>query len=160
MRRGARGIVLKQSASDLLVKSIRRVYSGEIWLDNRITAEVMKAFAKVSNGGSRRDKPLLSEREKQIVSLVAQGNRNKEIGANLFISEQTVKYSAGFRDSIAIVGPIQEHQFPKYGKSVYKLDYRSENEISIACLNGAHPTSRKMVGDVMVMSCGEEAKSK
>jgi len=91
MRAGARGIVLKQSASDLLVKSIRKVYGGEIWLDNRVTAKVMKAFAKSSNGSPRRDKPLLSEREKQIVSLVAQGNRNKEIGETLFISEQTVK---------------------------------------------------------------------
>src|SRR6202140_5403723 len=50
MRLGARGIVLKQSASDLLVKSIRRVHSGEIWLDNRVTAEVIKAFAKSSDG--------------------------------------------------------------------------------------------------------------
>src|ERR1700730_8727261 len=91
MRLGARGIVLKQSASDLLVKSIRRVCSGEIWLDNRITAEVMKAFARSSEGGARRDKPLLSDRESQIMRLVAQGQRNKEIGASLFISEQTVK---------------------------------------------------------------------
>ena len=51
MRLGARGIVLKQSASDLLVKSIHRVFSGEIWLDNRMTAEVMKAFAKSSETG-------------------------------------------------------------------------------------------------------------
>jgi DNA-binding NarL/FixJ family response regulator len=91
MRLGARGIVLKQSASDLLVKSIRRVYGGEIWLDNRITAEVIKAFAKSSDGEARRDKPLLSDRESQIMRLVAQGQRNKEIGANLFITEQTVK---------------------------------------------------------------------
>jgi two-component system, NarL family, nitrate/nitrite response regulator NarL len=91
MRLGARGIVLKQSASDLLVKSIHRVYGGEIWLDNRMTAEVMKAFSKSSDGGPRRDKPLLSEREKEIVQLVAQGYRNKEIGEKLFISEQTVK---------------------------------------------------------------------
>src|SRR3984893_17006780 len=90
MRLGARGIVLKQSASDLLVKSIRRVCSGEIWLDNRITAEVMKAFARSSEGGAKRDK-LLSDRESQIMRLVAQGQRNKEIGQNLFISEQTVK---------------------------------------------------------------------
>src|ERR1700752_635768 len=76
MRLGARGIVLKQSASDLLVKSIQRVFGGEIWLDNRMTAEVMKAFAKSSDGGSRRDKPLLSDREKEIVQLVAQGFRN------------------------------------------------------------------------------------
>lgn len=91
MRLGARGIVLKQSASDLLVKSIRRVHGGEIWLDNRVTNEVMKAFAEGADGGYRRDKPLLSDREKQIVQLVAQGFRNKELGEKLFISEQTVK---------------------------------------------------------------------
>src|SRR5580693_4748798 len=39
MRLGARGVVLKQSATDLLVKSIHRVHAGEIWLDNRMTAE-------------------------------------------------------------------------------------------------------------------------
>src|SRR5450631_2155497 len=87
MRLGARGIVLKQSASDLLVKSIHRVYHGEIWLDNRVTAEVMKAFAKSSEGGVRRDKPPLSDREKEIVQLVAQGYRNQEMGERLFISK-------------------------------------------------------------------------
>jgi DNA-binding NarL/FixJ family response regulator len=91
MRLGARGIVLKQSPSELLLKSIHRVHSGEIWLDNRMTAEVLKAFAKSSDNGPRRDKPLLSDREKEIVQLVAQGCRNKEIGERLFISEQTVK---------------------------------------------------------------------
>jgi DNA-binding NarL/FixJ family response regulator len=91
MRLGARGVVLKQSATDLLVKSIHRVHAGEIWLDNRMTAEVMKAFSKSSESGPRREKPLLSDREKEIVQLVAQGFRNKEIGEKLFISEQTVK---------------------------------------------------------------------
>jgi two-component system, NarL family, nitrate/nitrite response regulator NarL len=91
MRLGARGIVLKQSASDLLVKSIHRVHSGEIWLDNRIILEVMKAFAQSSDNGPRREKPLLSYREKEVVQLVAQGYRNKEVGEKLFISEQTVK---------------------------------------------------------------------
>jgi len=91
MRLGARGVVLKQSATDLLVKSIYRVHAGEIWLDGRMTAEVMKAFAKSCDNDPRREKPLLSDREKQIVQLVAQGNRNKEIGGKLFISEQTVK---------------------------------------------------------------------
>jgi DNA-binding NarL/FixJ family response regulator len=91
MRLGARGVVLKQSATDLLIKSIRKVYGGEIWLDKRMTGEVMKAFAKSAEGGPRREKPLLSDREKEIVQLVAQGFRNREIGERLFISEQTVK---------------------------------------------------------------------
>src|SRR5712691_1558701 len=92
MRLGARGFVLKQSASDLLVNSIHRIHDGEIWVDNRVTAEVMRAFAKDSNGTPRGDKPLLSDREKQVVQLVAQGYRNREIGQELFISDQTVKH--------------------------------------------------------------------
>src|SRR5580693_9129220 len=74
---GARGVVLKQSATDLLVKSIHRVHAGEICLDNRMTAEVMKAFSKFSEAGSPREKPLVSQREKEIVQLVAQGFHNK-----------------------------------------------------------------------------------
>ncbi len=73
MRLGARGVVLKQSASDLLLKSIRKVADGEIWLDNRMTAEVIDAFKKSAEAGQRREKPLLSDREKEIVQLVAQG---------------------------------------------------------------------------------------
>jgi DNA-binding NarL/FixJ family response regulator len=88
MRLGARGFVLKQSASDLLVNSIRRIHDGEICLDSRVTAEVMGAF---SNGSPQADKPLLSNREKQVVQLVVQGYRNREIGQELFISDQTVK---------------------------------------------------------------------
>jgi DNA-binding NarL/FixJ family response regulator len=91
VRLGARGVVLKQSATDLLLKSIQKVHSGEIWLDKRMTAEVMRAFTKSAEGGPRREKPLLSDREREIVALVAQGFRNREIGEKLFISEQTVK---------------------------------------------------------------------
>ncbi|MGB6844825.1 MAG: response regulator transcription factor, partial [Candidatus Acidiferrales bacterium] len=54
MRLGARGVVLKQSASDLLLKSIRKVHDGEIWLDNRMTAEVIDAFKKSAESGQRR----------------------------------------------------------------------------------------------------------
>jgi DNA-binding NarL/FixJ family response regulator len=90
MRLGARGFVLKQSATDMLVKCIHRVHEGEIWLDNRMTAEVMKAFSTLESGRPR-EKPLLSDREMEVVQHVAQGFRNKEIGEKLFISEQTVK---------------------------------------------------------------------
>jgi DNA-binding NarL/FixJ family response regulator len=91
VRLGARGIVLKDSATDLLIKSIRTVHAGEIWLDKKKTSDVIEAFKKSSEAGPRREKPLLSDREKEIVQLVAQGFRNREIGEKLFISEQTVK---------------------------------------------------------------------
>ena len=91
MRLGARGAVLKRSASDVLVKSIRKVHGGEIWLDNRIAAEVIEAFKKSSESGQRRETPLLSDREKEVAQLVVQGFHNREIGEKLLISEQTVK---------------------------------------------------------------------
>ena len=90
MRLGARGAVLTQSAAAVLLKSIQRVHAGEIWLDNRVTAEVINVFSK-SDSDPRGGKGGVSDREKQIVQLVTQGLRNKEIGVRLFISEQTVK---------------------------------------------------------------------
>ena len=92
MRLGARGVVLKESAIDLLVKSIHRVHAGEIWLDGHMTAEVINAFSASSKSSARNEKPLLSDREMEVVQLVAQGFQNKEIGKKLLISEPTVKH--------------------------------------------------------------------
>ena len=91
MRLGARGVVLKESATDLLIKSIHRVHAGEISLDSRMTTQVINAFSASSKSGAGKEKPLLSDRELEIVQLVAQGFQNKGIGEKLFISEQTVK---------------------------------------------------------------------
>lgn len=97
MKLGARGIVLKQTASELIVKSIRKVQSGEIWLDSQTTAAVMRQFASPSaepapvQTGRVRERSPLSAREREIVALVAQGYKNKEMAEKMFISEQTVK---------------------------------------------------------------------
>lgn len=90
VRRGARGIVLKQGASELLLQGIRQVHRGEMWIDQRVAADVMKAMtqpAAVTPSG----KQLLTDREQDIVRHVLQGFRNKEIADKLSISEQTVK---------------------------------------------------------------------
>lgn len=92
MKYGTSGIVLKQTATELLIKSIRKVYEGEIWLDSRTTAAVMRQFASPSDPSPReREKPALSNREREIVACVAQEFKNKEIAEKMFISEQTVK---------------------------------------------------------------------
>jgi DNA-binding NarL/FixJ family response regulator len=95
MKLGCSGIVLKQTATELLYKSIRKVYGGEIWLDSHTTAAVMRQFAAPSRvGGAERkgrERSPLSQREREIVALVAQGFKNKEIAEKIFISEQTVK---------------------------------------------------------------------
>jgi len=95
MKFGTSGIVLKQTATELLIKSIRKVYAGEIWLDSHTTAAVMRQFAAVEEAPAApspvRERPPLSQREREIVALVAQGFKNKEMAEKMFISEQTVK---------------------------------------------------------------------
>jgi DNA-binding NarL/FixJ family response regulator len=96
MKLGCSGIVLKQTAPELIVKSIRKVHGGEIWLDSHTTAAVMRQFASptdvISGAPSKgRERSPLSQREREIVSLVAQGYKNREMAEKMFISEQTVK---------------------------------------------------------------------
>jgi two-component system, NarL family, nitrate/nitrite response regulator NarL len=98
MKLGCSGIVLKQTAPDLIVKSIRKVNAGEIWLDSHTTAAVMRQFSTglegsggSNAGGKGRERSPLSTREREIVALVAQGYKNKEMAEKMFISEQTVK---------------------------------------------------------------------
>jgi DNA-binding NarL/FixJ family response regulator len=67
------------------------VHEGEIWLDKRITAEVVNAFSASLASGERSGKPLVSKREMEVVQLVAEGFQNVEIGKKLLISKQTVK---------------------------------------------------------------------
>ena len=100
MKLGTSGIVLKQTATELLIKSIRKVHAGEIWLDSHTTAAVIRQF--VANDETPmppppsavprdRERSPLSQREREIVALVAQGFKNKEMAEKMFISEQTVK---------------------------------------------------------------------
>ncbi|MEO7145640.1 MAG: response regulator transcription factor [Bryobacteraceae bacterium] len=96
MKLGCSGIVLKQTAPELIVKSIRKVHAGEIWLDSHTTAAVMRQFSTAADlaaagGGKARERSPLSAREREIVALVAQGYKNKEMAEKMFISEQTVK---------------------------------------------------------------------
>jgi DNA-binding NarL/FixJ family response regulator len=96
MKLGCSGIVLKQTAPELIVKSIRKVHAGEVWLDSNTTAAVIRQFAAGGDAtqpvaGKSRERSPLSAREREIVALVAQGYKNKEMAEKMFISEQTVK---------------------------------------------------------------------
>lgn len=99
VKQGCCGIVPKQTSNELLIKSIRKVHAGEFWMDRMTTADVIRRLAKkgtATNGpslrlGVRDQSSALSQREREIVILVAQGFKNKEMAERMFISEQTVK---------------------------------------------------------------------
>lgn len=91
MMAGARGIILKEATTGHLFKAIRKVQQGEVWLDRKTTAAVLREFTSPEKPASGGGESKLSNRELEIVGYVAQGFKNKEIAGRMFISEQTVK---------------------------------------------------------------------
>jgi DNA-binding NarL/FixJ family response regulator len=86
---GARGFLLKDSSRDDLFRAIRAVHSGESLIEPSVAARVLDRTERVSRGESTG--PPLSERELEVLRLIAVGRANKEIAADLQLSESTVK---------------------------------------------------------------------
>jgi DNA-binding NarL/FixJ family response regulator len=86
---GAAGYVLKQIRGTDLVDGIRRVASGQSLLDPAVTARVLERIRR----GPEQPVELraLTEQERRILQLVAEGLTNREIGARLYLAEKTVK---------------------------------------------------------------------
>lgn len=91
MRYGARGYVVKDCSTDLFLKCIRKVYSGEIWLNGHMTEAVLGALSGKGGNNQAPEKSELSRREMEVIQLVVQGYKNRDIANKLFISEKTVK---------------------------------------------------------------------
>ncbi len=98
MKLGCCGILQKDASVNMIEKSIHKVHEGEIWLDSNTTAAVFRHFAAPNefpsthmNGKLPRERAQLSQREREIIILIAQGYKNKEIAEKMFITEQTVK---------------------------------------------------------------------
>lgn len=88
---GASGYVLKDNAFEELVQAIRTVMGGQVFLSPQIAALVAQDYKQKLAGGDTEIVPLLSEREREILQLVAEGQSTKEIAAQLNISVKTVE---------------------------------------------------------------------
>jgi len=115
---GAKGVVLKDSARNTLIEAIRTVCRGGFWIDPRMRRTVADEVAQsgTSGGSTRRGHTGLTDRELEIVRLVASGQKNKEVSAALTISERTVKthlqnifQKLGVRDRVALVMYALQH---------------------------------------------------
>ena len=91
VRAGASGYLLKRAASQDLIHALRAVAAGGTYLDPAMAGDVLVGFAgKAPGRGSTREDEL-SEREAEVVRLIARGFSNKEIAAQLDLSSKTVE---------------------------------------------------------------------
>jgi DNA-binding NarL/FixJ family response regulator len=92
---GARGVVLKDSATQILLKSIRAVMDGEYWVGRESVSNLvqyLRGLVGSSSNVARQRRYGLTPRELEIVSAVVAGYANKEIAEHFKISEDTVKH--------------------------------------------------------------------
>lgn len=92
---GARGVVLKDSATQILLKAIHAVMNGEYWVGRESVSNLvqyLRGLIDSSNAASRQKRYGLTPRELEIISAVVAGYANKEIAEHYKISEDTVKH--------------------------------------------------------------------
>ncbi|MGC9358042.1 MAG: response regulator [Anaerolineae bacterium] len=87
MRAGARGFLLKDTPADHLIQTIRRVHGGEVFIQPDIASRMLRELIRPE---ATPIEPL-TEREHDVLVLLAQGHSNKEIARSLLITEGTVK---------------------------------------------------------------------
>jgi DNA-binding NarL/FixJ family response regulator len=91
LKAGVSGYVLKQSASSVLLTAVRAVAAGNLFLDPAITGKVIGNYVGKVAGRGPRPQGDLSEREEEVLRLIAWGFSNKEIAARLDLSVKTVE---------------------------------------------------------------------
>jgi DNA-binding NarL/FixJ family response regulator len=91
MRAGAKGYLLKDSGGEGVVHAIRAVASGEAVFGPGVAERIIGFFSAPRAAAPQRAFPELTEREEEVLSLVAQGKGNREIARQLFVSLKTVR---------------------------------------------------------------------
>ncbi len=88
---GAAGYLLKQIRARDLITALEAVGRGESLLDPAVTEKVLERVRRIATGGHTDEMALLTSQEQKILMLVAEGKTNKEIAAEVFLSDKTVK---------------------------------------------------------------------
>lgn len=123
---GAAGFVLKDTPAEDLARAIRRVADGGAWLDPEITPTVLATYRETSLPRAAEAARLeeLTDREREVLTLVGHGHTNQEIAAELFITEATVKTHVGniftkldVRDRAAAVVAAFDHGLVQPGRT-------------------------------------------
>ena len=93
LRLGARGVVLKESATQLLYKCVRAVMHGEFWVGHERIDDLLGTLREMARAPAPDASPAshLTARELQVIGAIVGGAANKEIGKTFGLSEQTVK---------------------------------------------------------------------
>jgi DNA-binding NarL/FixJ family response regulator len=124
VRLGAMGVVVKEKAAEILFQAIEKVHAGEVWLERAMVASVLGEMTR--RGEPAHTDPeaakiaALTAREREVIVLVGEGLKNRQIAQRLFISETTVRHhltsifgKLGVADRLELVIYAYRHSLAK-----------------------------------------------
>jgi DNA-binding NarL/FixJ family response regulator len=122
LRAGASGYVMKQEATGAVVNALRHVLKGDLWLSERLSARLLRAYVQ-GEPGLPADSPLsiLSDRELQVFQLISDGCPTSEISRWLNISRKTVEtHRAHIKEKMELRTGLELIQYAARYKDAFK----------------------------------------
>jgi DNA-binding NarL/FixJ family response regulator len=121
LQHGVLGIVAKTQPPDVLLKAIRKVHAGEVWIEHSLIASLVSGsiYGQTGSGANPEAEAIgqLSEREREVIRFIGRGLKNKQIADYLCIGETTVRHhltsiygKLGVSDRLELLVFAQSHR--------------------------------------------------
>jgi DNA-binding NarL/FixJ family response regulator len=143
LRLGVMGLVLKKESVEVLLKAIRKVHEGELWLNQALVMRILDSAPEAAAPGEVDSASAriatLTAREIQVVSLIREGLKNRQIAERLFISEATVHHHlTAIYDKLCIAGRVKLLLFAQQHRLAERLPVPLQLSTPVAgCRDGA-----------------------
>lgn len=106
LRSGAKGYILKNAPDEELIHAVRTIYRGDMYIDSKVTSSLVNELFNHQDNSDQSNSDLfkiLSQRELEILPLIAKGYGNKEIAEKLFVSVKTIEaHKARIMDKLGL----------------------------------------------------------
>lgn len=111
LRAGARGYITKREKGEKLIAAIRRVLSGEIYLDETMVPKLLSELAEGAGGQADTPSSLLSKRELEVFRLIGQGHDSHEIAERMRVNIKTIEvYRSSIKKKLKLRSAVELHQ--------------------------------------------------
>ncbi len=92
IKNGADGYLLKDMPAGELERTLHAVETGDLAFSKGLALKILNEFTRLARGGAEKAESELTEREREVLQLVAEGETNREVAERLYLSEHTVKF--------------------------------------------------------------------
>jgi len=108
LRAGARGYLMKQEAPEIIIRAIRQIMEGKVFVSDQMAAKMLSVFAEGRTNIKGSPVDILSDRELEVFRMIGEGSSTRQIAEKLHVSIKTVEnHRAHIKDKLNLQGSIE-----------------------------------------------------